>query len=186
MPVVPSGCGAQPPALAQPPRPRGCAHAGRGPGHQAGAPGGGTAGRVTRGPPAVRNLRCHRMPSRAVVSLTLRPPPPPIPPQAASAAAHNQRHQHQCHCLCRLRSNAPSRTVARHCVAATDAVAFADTRDGNRSGYYPDRTGPDRTGYGFGPPTQIPGPGIYYPPSTRTRPNIPGPDRMYLYLETFA
>jgi hypothetical protein len=59
-------------------------------------------------------------------------------------------------------------------------------RDGNQSGYYPDRTGPDRTGYGFGPLTQIPGPGIYYPPSTRNGPNIPGPGRMYLYLVVFS
>ncbi len=63
-----------------------------------------------------------------------------------------------------------------HLGALTDAL-----RDGNRSGYYPDRTGPDRTGYGFGPLTQIPGPGIYYPPSTRT-----GPDRMYLYMVNFS
>ncbi len=52
----------------------------------------------------------------------------------------------------------------------------------NWSGYHPTRTGPDRTGSGFGLQTQIPGPGICFPPGTRTKPNVPGPDRMHLYL----
>jgi hypothetical protein len=53
------------------------------------------------------------------------------------------------------------------CVNSMSAIILCQqTRDGNGSGYYPDRTGPDQTGYGFGPLTQIPAPGIYYPPST--------------------
>ncbi len=100
-------------------------------------------------------------------------------------AARIARNSTQC------KSSTPSfrRTVPvffRHTVRnepSTDAVTSTRaSRVVNRSGYYPTRTGPDQMASGFGPQTQIPGPGICFPPITRTGPNVPGPDRMQLYL----
>ncbi len=113
-------------------------------------------------PPDIRNawtfLKTHLHPSNT-------PPPQPLSLAPLSEALEKIQDRHT---LIEKRVSAPQ--------------SAAKPRVVNWSGYYPTRTGPDRTGSGFGPQTQIPGPGICFPPSTRTEPNVPRLDRMHLYL----